>query len=201
MIKKSNLFLIVFALTLLSCKNEKVKSDETYQEPKVTDAKQQKKIDSTYPFSKAKYIKIYSYPNRSAWDVKRGMSGGHLFNNELIKDGKLNFDLSYIQEEVRLDKNQKELLFKILYNKDCESDAMAACYNPRHLIAFYNSKNQIYEYIEFCLECSNFQAEEKTTSFTICNSKTDTIKQTLQNFGVKYFGDKIYEAKLFKQRK
>lgn len=202
MIKKAKYFPVIFFLTLCSCNNQEEESYETYyQESIVKDTKVKKVIDSIYPFSKVAYIKIYSYPNRSIWDVKKGESGGQLFNSELIKDGTLNFDKSYIKDEIRLNKTQKEILFDVLYNKDCESDEMAACYNPRHLITFYNSKNQIFEYIEFCLECSNYQIEEKTKSFTICHSKADTLKQTFQKFGVKYYGDKNYENGLFEKRR
>ena len=155
----------------------------------VEDAKIKQKYDTTYPYSIAKYIKVISYPNRTIWDCKKISPGAFQFNSMVVKDGKLNFDLSKIIDNVTLNTEQANQLFDILQNKTCLSIEADACYEPRHLIIFYDKNDRIIEYIELCLGCVNYRISEKMAQFDMCNSKMRLLNGFFVKIGIKYFKD------------
>lgn len=188
-------YYILFFVLILGCFSDK---DNKYSESenKVFEVKNPILFDSTYPFNSANKIVIYSYPDRYLWDGEKIESGVFRFNNTVIKNGKLNFDNSKIKDKVTLNQQQSRNLFNILYNKKCEEDISYSCYDPRHLIVFYDVKDNATDYIEICFQCSNIHTSEKVPTINTCNKKMDLLSNLFKSFGVNYFGDFDEENKL-----
>jgi hypothetical protein len=157
------------------------------------------KFSNTYPFSKASYIRVISYPDRNLWDHTKKEKGSYQVNNEIVKNGKINFDMSRIVDNVKLTTKQADDIFQILYNKKCLMEEVAACYDPRHMILFYDSNDKVIEYIEFCFDCSNYQTSDSVTRFSGCPKKFDMLYNEFIKVGVKSTGDPKIEEKLIKE--
>lgn len=135
----------IFLLGLLlfvSCKNE---SALTYS----------KEFDLK-GFSK---IEVLSYPDRMLWDTLES-------SEEVIKDGRLNFDSTFVKERVILSEKQSSELIKIFCQDSCYMEKVTApCFDPRDMILFRDNKNKIIAYKEFCFECSNSRSSKNLSAF------------------------------------
>lgn len=183
---KFNLFIILGAILFISCKKEKdmnvlednnnngvivsksIATEEIIQE-----------IDSF--FNEVKQVDVYAYFNRTLWEEEDRKDYRHFTNFEnndvLIKE-------KYLKNKISLSKDQ---INKLRENfKDCYDGITEACYDPRHLFVFYNSKNQIIGHIEICFECSNIDCSDNLVKFASCALYS---KHLLQEFGITYFED------------
>lgn len=131
-----------------------------------------------------KKIEIFSYPDRLAWDTLR-------HRKEIIRNNKIDFDTSMINERVALLKETqiKELFELIKIHCKIEGDVApySSCYMPRNLILFYNNKNLIIGHIELCFECGTSESSNNLKeNWDYCK---DDVKDFFKKVGVKYFVD------------
>jgi len=137
--EKIFLFLLIL---FVSCKNE---TALTYS----------KKFDLK-GFSK---IEVLAYPDRMLWDSLK-------FKEEVIKNGRLNFDSTFVKERVILSENQSSELIKLFCQDSCYVEQeVADCFDPRDMILFRDNKNKIIAYKEFCFGCSNSRGSENLAAF------------------------------------
>lgn len=137
-------------------------------------------MESTYPFSEAARIEIVSYVNRTLWDS--------LDNKALVKEGVLNIAAKYIREKKTLNKEQGNKLFNYLFVEDCAIiSSESKCYDPRHIVLFYNNEDKVFNHIEVCLECGN--ADGDFTFNEICPERSEALAAIFQDVGIKYFGE------------
>src|SRR5690606_29915718 len=102
------------------------------------------------PFHLAKRIELLTYNNRMEWWFKNNK-----VEQPLVKDGKLNMPLDSIQLRVKLDAVAVNKWQSALYGKKfCKDNSISFCYEPRHLLLFYDSNNKVLDYIEICLSCA-----------------------------------------------
>lgn len=85
-----------------------------------------------------------------------------------------------------MNEEQKNDLYQFLFEDDCPFySSMTKCYNPRHLVLFYDKEGKIFEYFEACLECggshSGFDHNE------VCMERTGDLKKIFTKSGIKYF--------------
>lgn len=172
-LKKFLVFLII--LGIISC--NKTKNPESEMEPDYSDA-------FTLEKETIKKIEIFSYPDRLAWDTLR-------HRKEIIRNNKIDFDTSMINERVALLKETqiKELFELIKIHCKIEGDVApySSCYMPRNLILFYNNKNLIIGHIELCFECGTSESSNNLKeNWDYCK---DDVKDFFKKVGVKYFVD------------
>ncbi|KOP36644.1 hypothetical protein DBB36_08570 [Flavobacterium sp. WLB] len=130
-----------------------------------------------------KKIEIFSYPDRLAWDTLR--------HKEIIRNNKIDFDTSMINEKVTLLKETqiKELFGLIKIHCKVEGDVApySSCYMPRNLILFYNKENRIIAHIEVCFECGTSESSNNLReNWDYCK---DDVKDFFKKAGIKYFVD------------
>ncbi|WP_426485776.1 hypothetical protein [Flavobacterium sp. 2] len=130
-----------------------------------------------------KKVEIFSYPDRLAWDTLR--------HKEIIRNNKIDFDTSMINEKVTLLKEDqiKELFDLIKIHCKVKGDVApySSCYMPRNLILFYNDKNKIIGHIELCFECATSESSNNLKeNWDYCK---DDVKDFFKKAGIKYFVD------------
>ncbi|WP_129025128.1 hypothetical protein [Flavobacterium sp. YO12] len=130
-----------------------------------------------------KKVEIFSYPDRLAWDTLR--------HKEIIRNNKIDFNTSMINEKVTLLKETqiKELFKLIKIHCKVEGDVApySSCYMPRNLILFYNDQNRIIGHIELCFECGTSESSNNLKeNWDYC--KND-VKDFFKKVGIKYFVD------------
>ena len=141
-------------------------------------------------FSEATNVTILSYVNRM---YEAPLPEGDAANTR-VKDtvlfvaGELNVLASTIREKLVLTRTQTESLFTILNTDLCKFDGGAICFNPRHAIIFYDSKNSTLGYIELCFDCVTY---ETSPAFEIdfCYEKAQALKEHFETFGLTYFSE------------
>lgn len=134
-------------------------------------------------------IEIWSYPERNSWHYKDTVKHYHYSEDLKIEDGKLNIaNNQNIKEIVVLNKDQIEIFYHDFYNsKICDGDVVSACYYPRHLIVFYNEKNEVVNALELCFECSQMKALNNFNYPSLCEDKIDLIIKDFKSFGINFF--------------
>lgn len=121
---------------------------------------------SFYPFNKAKRIEVLSF--------EESVDTYPISKNE-------------IRDSIILSYQQINKLTTIFYNYSYPREIVAMkCYMPRHKIIFYNSHNQPFAYIEFCLECKQVRHSEKIDLGAFCPEKWEMLRSFFQNIGVSY---------------
>lgn len=146
--------------------------------------------DNTFPFNKARRIEIFSYPVRYTWDTVR-IDGETHINNELIDGkGRVTLPKKRIKDHIVLDQSQTRRLFSVFCNEPCpEEDKMvAACYDPRHAIIFFDDKGLAFAHVEVCLSCLQTRSTEGIPIQDFCLAKVNALQQLFKDCGAKYFG-------------
>jgi hypothetical protein len=122
-------------------------------------------------------IIIYSYESRNVGlpppppgiSIEKyfGISTEEYFKKEnIVNDGVLNKVGLKIKEEIVLNEEQILELNEFLKTDICKEEGIhAACYIPRHLIAFYDENGKIIAYNEICLSCGNERKSKNLDKF------------------------------------
>jgi hypothetical protein len=104
-----------------------------------------------------------------------------------VKDNK--HIIPAIQDSIILKTSQKEQLFKILHLYQVvrgNSTTNYNCYQPHHLILFYQSK-QIVAFLEVCFLCYGSSATEGILeNLFSCSKKYDLLKDFFKEIGIKH---------------
>ncbi|MBF4463815.1 hypothetical protein [Flavobacterium sp. LC2016-12] len=175
---KRILFLIIM-LGLISC-NKNKDSEGNVEVDQIIDYSDN--ID--FELEQIQKIEIFSYPDRLSWDTLR-------HREEIIRNNKIDFDTSMINEKITLLKKPKiKELFDLIKNH-CKIEGDVApystCYMPRNLMLFYNNKNEIIAHIELCFTCGTSSSSNNLKeNWDYCK---DDLKVFLKKEGIKYFVD------------
>ncbi len=134
-----------------------------------------------YPFSKAKKIEVISYTSgRESWDGPD--------YSQYISGGKIAFSDSKIKERAELNESQKNDLYEFLFEDDCPFYAsVSKCYDPRHIVLFYDKEGNIFDYFEACLECGGSEAGFEHNE--VCIQRTGNLIEIFAEAGIKHFGE------------
>jgi hypothetical protein len=140
--------------------------------------KLKKEINSNFEI--AKRIEILAYTDRNQWDKQ---DNPEYFKLNFIKKGKLEINKKYLKNRIILNEKQTEILKNNI--SSCKTENwVAACYNPRHAIFFYDKNDKIFGYIEMCFDCNSSRSSENFKAFSKCALG---LKETLKEFGITYF--------------
>ncbi len=136
--------------------------------------------ENVYPFSKAVKMEVISYTSgRESWEE------GY---REYIYNGEIAFSDSKIKERVWLNEEQADDLYEFLFEDECPFyGSMAKCYDPRHIVLFYDKEGKIFDYFEVCLECGGSKAGFEHNK--VCMQRTGDLHEIFADAGIKYFGE------------
>lgn len=134
-------------------------------------------------FEKIKQVEILAYLDRNLWDKEDNPNYFKL--NFIEKNGKFEINRKYIKNKIILNKSQLTI-FKENLSKCKTEDWSAACFDPRHLIIFYDQNDKIYGYIELCFDCNRSKSSENLQLISECALG---LEDTFKEFGITYFGE------------
>jgi hypothetical protein len=156
--------------------------------PQKSDTEHRKALASL--FDRASSVRILSYINRPFATVV-------IDEEEVIVEPKkdtthfraadLEILESTIQERLTLTPQQTVSLYSLLDKNSCETTEVAACYDPRHAIVFFDATGHPFSYIEVCFDCMNYQTPEDV-SLDLCSDQFRSLAQLFRSFEIKYFG-------------
>ncbi|KAF2517728.1 hypothetical protein [Flavobacterium foetidum] len=183
---KKIFFLIIIVSVVISCHNKKTKNLPVGEEG-IPIVKSISKIihKREFPINNFSKIEVVSYYDRIMWDTLE-YKNEQPFRKVLVDNYKLTFDSTKIKERVILNKMQEKELLNLMICDTCVPEELsAACYKPRHMILFRDSKNRIIGYDEFCIECVGSRNSDNLNGFQkYCYSD---MQELLKKFGITLF--------------
>lgn len=122
-------------------------------------------IKRIYPYNQAEKVEIIAFYSKQN-DYKN-----------LLKDGKVNLLNDEIDGRKFLDRSQIYKLAQIFNNPLADLCHFSAnCYNPKHLIIFYDKKEKPFSFIELCLECLGSVApDKKIINHSLCDTNVELL--------------------------
>lgn len=159
-----------------------------------------------YPYSVAIKIMLVSYygggqPNQ---DIKidspfnapipsTHKQGKH-YMGLVIKNKKL--DYSTLIETKVLNQQQVADLTNIIFNyeyagmKNYTVTGFAACFEPRNSILFFDENGEIFDHLDICFHCNNYESASKKLSIgTACAQKFGMLARFFIKAGIRYGAD------------
>jgi hypothetical protein len=179
--------ILILLFALFSCNkvekksNNKIETDKTevLEFEIVKPAGIEKKVDDF--FKNVSKIEVYAFTDRNFWDE---IDNPDMDSFPYIKGNEVKIKDKYLRNKVTLSNNQISKLQKGL--KGGYYDYVAACYDPRHAIIFYDKNNVIIGNIEICFDC-NIASGSKNLS-EIARSALNQ-EDLFKEFGITYFGE------------
>ena len=145
---------------------------------------QNQKVDDF--FSKVDRVEIVSYPSRTNWDESDRLKTSELYS--IIE--KSSFKEKYIKDRILLSEEQKKKLIDVFKDINLKIATQAACYEPRHLIVFFDKNNKVYGYLELCIECGTYDSSKNMEGILNFSMEKGAEFETLfKEFGIKHFTD------------
>lgn len=117
------------------------------------------------PFKVAKRVELVFYTsNRMSW--KNSVKNNP---DDRFTAGLLNIPTDSIVGWVQLDSVQcADWQYTLYQSQLCEELMIAGCYEPRHLLIFYDDSNTSIGFIEICVRCAGAWISEELRSFVVC---------------------------------
>lgn len=116
-------------------------------------------LQNTFPFNKSTRVEAIHFKLDNNFDSYDSFA--KIVNNQLI--------LRNIVRRVDLNPSQIKKLFQVLYQYQGDDAEAAKCYDPEHILVFYEGQKAI-AFLEICFSCHN--THQKNTDFQgFCNEK------------------------------
>jgi hypothetical protein len=142
----------------------------------------QRKSEIDLIFEQTKKIEILAYSNRNEWD---SIDNTDFYKLNYINNNIIEIKEKYLKSRIVLNPSQQNILKNSLIN--CKTkNWVAACYDPRHSILFYNEKDEIFGYIEICFECNRV---ESTSNLKFISECVLSQEELFKEYGITYFND------------
>ena len=152
-------------------------------------SKKDKEIENL--FSKTKKIEIYAFQSFS----------GNYLNPHYLKTNKVEIPEKFLRNKIVLNELQVLKLKKKLIKTKDKIEERATCYEPRHIIVFYNEKDEIFGYVELCFECTGTSA---TNNLKFLEDRIFFQCELFKEFGITYFEEtkeeKEEKVKFYKEK-
>ncbi len=137
-----------------------------------------KKRQTTFPFSKADTIKIFSYPANMK------------INSNIIRTTIVNpyIKVTEIKETIILNEAQTDSLFSIFYDFKHQGgplEKLFCTYLPRHCIVFYQGE-EVLAFFEICLQCAQMRPSPNVDFGEFCSDKLCKFKKFFKQIGIQY---------------
>lgn len=124
------------------------------------------------PFKVAIRVELLFYTsNRMSWKNNAGKNF-----EELLPNGMLNIPTDSIAGRIHLDSAQCADWQHTLYQSQlCDELMVSGCYEPRHLLVFYEDNNRSIGFIEICVSCAGAWISEGLRSFLVCPERMSIL--------------------------
>lgn len=153
----------------------------------------QRKSEIDLIFEQTKKVEILAYLDRNQWEKE---DNPDYFKLDFIKNNKVKINKKYLRNSIVLDSFQIKKLKEGLVNCQIENKELL-CYDPRHLILFYNNENKIFGYIELCFVCNESHYSPNMEILSKCALRQEKL---FKEFGITYFNDTEEEKVEFMKR-
>jgi hypothetical protein len=129
-------------------------------------------------------VEVYAYLDRNLWN-RNDYDNYRIFTNFI--DGKVNIKEKYIKNKIILNNYQIDKMKNIMKRGSIINPA--SCYNPRHLIVYYDVSNRILGYIELCFSC---YTTNSSSNLNLIETSVFNLESFFKDIGITYF-DEINE--------
>jgi hypothetical protein len=189
-------YFFITALLLVIVSTHGLTQDMEQDRCQRTSNKRTKEILKSFPFNKAKSIKIVSFKivDEEAVEYEIPKIDGQVDVSKLFEIKTLNkkntsklldmlVNINYpplrdIQVEYSIEDSTELIVRDIRVNM---------CYTPRHAILFENENKQVFSYIEICFECLRYKTEPKNLVIgEFCYEKYTMLEDFFRHAGIVY---------------
>ncbi len=123
------------------------------------------------PFDLAKHVELLCYNNRMAW-----WADAFVGPSPLIFNGRLMVPADSILSRVILGDSLKREWRAALYEDQlCAERMVAGCYEPRHLLVFYDEYNLVVGAVEICVTCSGGYSSNGLRDIVFCPDRMTVL--------------------------
>jgi len=121
----------------------------------------------------------------------------HTGKNEInISDNEIQIDEVEFVDDLILSEKYKRKISNAIANVNTDECLMADCYNPRHLLVFYQ-KDKLVGYYEFCAECGGSRQSEGVKMPSICGQQGDALIEIFKELKLKNNGEETEDYQYF----
>ncbi len=164
--KKGLFYIVLFSITFSGCNGKEVEKPQGFivkENEEILDVPdfdipdseiKNTGINKFWNSINSKKIKLFVYTPSREEGTDTDWTDVHIVNSKGIisKDIIDNFTKELSQDSIKY-------LTNLLANTTNYWDSPADCFNPRHGIVFYNSKNKIVGHISICFECNSYHTQ------------------------------------------
>jgi hypothetical protein len=173
---KKNSLLLIIVLLFASLTKAQIGVDKKYDCATISHLTFPERMNK-YPFNKSTRIQIISFTSDTLTRVP-------------YKNKKLDWEQT--KDSITLTKSQVDSLSNILFNVGCKADTVTFGINYAVgvdiAILFYNSQNQLADFVLICFECMNFSISTEKNRRELgkpCNQKIEIIKSFIKTTTLK----------------
>jgi hypothetical protein len=124
----------------------------------------------------------HRYANESDYEI--------VISNEDVKIK----DIEFVDDVILSEQYKRKISNAI--TKEAKDCLMADCYNPRHLLVFYQ-KDKLVGYYEFCAECGGSRQSEGIKVPSICTEQGDALIEIFKELKLKNNGEETEDYQYF----
>lgn len=173
-----NLSFVVFLLTTLAVYGQETAKLHKGRKSSVGPVVEVRDTSGVNPFDIADKVELLYYVgNRMQWwrDSK-----GQKYA-DVIEHGRLNVSTDRIAKRVTLDTAQVAEWSSALYAWNlCAEYMVAGCYEPRHLLLFYDARSRIIGAIEICVTCAGGWVSPGLRAVVFCPERTAMLASMIK---------------------
>jgi|GEM_PF-722119 len=134
-------------------------------------ATRQVKRSGLDPFANASRVELLRYNDRMAWWPKMGEG-----DQPLLEEGKLNIPRDSILARMELNSLVQTEWKQALYDGEiCDENLVSYCYQPRHMLVFYEADDRVLGYIEICFSCENGEVSDGLRPVSFCAERMELL--------------------------
>lgn len=134
-----------------------------------------KLLTTVNPFKFASRVELLTYNNRLFWWFKQ------MGTTQLFQQGKLQMPTDSILTRTAIDTANLADWEQALYTPQlCEKTIIGKCYEPRHLLVFYNEQNHIIGCIEICITCAGGYTSAGLQKVVFCPNRTAVLSRLIK---------------------
>lgn len=144
-------------------------------------------------FKQTSKIEIYAHLVHYRWDENDSIAKKALWHNTLA-----DIPEKYIRNKIVLTKDQTSKLKKNILSVNNEITDVMDCYEPRHLIIFYNKNNTILGHINICFSCSSARG---SSNLSVFKERILFQNKLFREFGITYFFETNEETEAYNNKR
>lgn len=168
-----SLFLIILLLSTVYAYGQEVGKLYKGKKIRVAPVIEQRDTSGLNPFIRAAKVELLYYKsNRMQWKGN---------DSNILEKGNLNIPTDRIAKRIVLDSSQVVDWEYSLYKMHlCEEFMVAGCYEPRHLLVFYDKGERLLGAIEICISCAGGWVSPGMRKVVFCPERTGILASMIK---------------------